>query len=115
MTHITKKPQRVRSLIYRDFEEAYKQVDAILTPTTPSEAFKIGEKQDDPVTMYLNDLFTVSASLAGLPAISLPIGLSKNNLPLGLQLICPPFAESDLFNLAYALESAAEFKAKPEG
>ena len=105
-----KKAQRVRSLIAQDFAKAFEKVDAILTPTTPSEAFKIGEKQDDPITMYLNDLFTVGASLAGLPAASIPVGLSKNNLPLGLQLICAPLQEEKLFNISAALESAANFK-----
>ncbi|PIR32604.1 MAG: Asp-tRNA(Asn)/Glu-tRNA(Gln) amidotransferase GatCAB subunit A [Alphaproteobacteria bacterium CG11_big_fil_rev_8_21_14_0_20_44_7] len=107
-----KKAQKVRTLIYNDFHSAFANVDAILTPTTPSEAFKIGEKQDDPITMYLNDLFTVAASLAGLPSISLPIGLSKNKLPLGLQLITAPMQEEKLFNIAHVLESAADFKSK---
>ena len=105
-----KKAQRVRTLIARDFAKAFEKVDAILTPTTPTEAFKIGEKQDDPITMYLNDLFTVAASLAGLPAISVPTGLSKNGLPLGLQLICGALEEEKLFNLATALETASQFK-----
>lgn len=109
-----KKAQKLRTLISQDFSSAFEKVDAILTPTTPTEAFKIGEKQDDPVTMYLNDLFTVSASLAGLPSLSMPVGLSKNNLPLGLQLICAPWQEEKLFNIAHMLESEAGFSAKPE-
>ncbi len=109
-----KKAQRVRYLIAQDFIEAFKKCDAILTPTTPSEAFKINEKVTDPITMYLNDLFTVAASLAGLPAISLPIGLSKNGLPLGLQLITGTLQEEKLFNIAAALESSANFTAKPQ-
>ena len=108
-----KKAQKVRTLIAQDFAKAFEKVDAILTPTTPSEAFKIGEKQDDPITMYLNDLFTVAASLAGLPALSLPISLSQNNLPLGLQLICAPMQEEKLFNIAGNLEQSAGFSARP--
>lgn len=109
-----KKAQQVRRLIAQDFSHAFEEVDAILTPTTPTEAFKANEKQDDPVTMYLNDLYTVGASLAGLPGISLPIGLSKNKLPLGLQLITNKFAEEELFNISTVLESAAGFNFKPE-
>ena len=109
-----KKAQKVRALIAKDFSDAFTKVDAILTPTTPTEAFKIDEKQDDPVTMYLNDLFTVGTSLAGLPGISLPVGLSKNKLPLGLQLITNQFAEEELFNIASVLESSAGFNHKPE-
>lgn len=109
-----KKAQRVRNLIAQDFAKAFEKVDAILTPTTPTEAFKIGEKQEDPITMYLNDLFTVAASLAGLPAMSLPIGLSKNGLPLGLQLITGALQEEKLFNIGSGLEAAAQFNAKPK-
>ena len=108
-----KKAQRVRTLIARDFAAAFEKVDAILTPTTPTEAFKIGEKQEDPLTMYLNDLYTVAASLAGLPALSLPVGLSKNKLPLGLQLIAAPLQEEKLFNIASVIEQAAGFNFKP--
>lgn len=98
------KARRVRTLIYQDFMEAFKKCDAILTPATPTPAFKIGEKQDDPITMYLNDLFTVAASLAGLPGIVVPFGKSGEGLPLGLQLLTAPFAEEELFNVAQALE-----------
>ena len=105
-----KKAQRVRYLIAEDFKKAFEKVDALLTPTTPTPAFKIGEKQEDPLTMYLNDLFTVTASLAGLPAMSLPVGLSKDGLPLGLQLITGTLQEEKLFNIATALETAAGFK-----
>ena len=87
------KAQKVRALIARDFTQAFKQVDVILTPTAPSDAFAIGDKTDDPITMYLNDVFTVPTSLAGLPAISVPAGLSARGLPLGLQLIGRPFDE----------------------
>ncbi|MDP6951429.1 MAG: Asp-tRNA(Asn)/Glu-tRNA(Gln) amidotransferase subunit GatA [Alphaproteobacteria bacterium] len=105
--------QRVRSLIARDFTEAFGKVDLILTPTTPFTAFAIGEKADDPLAMYLNDVFTVPSSLAGLPAISLPAGLSGDGLPLALQLIGQPFAEETVFRGAEALESRADFSAKP--
>lgn len=109
-----KKAQRVRYLIAEDFRKAFEKVDAILTPTTPSEAFQIGVKQEDPITMYLNDLFTVAASLAGLPAMALPTGLSKNGLPLGLQLITGALQEEKLFQIGAALELAANFTAKPQ-
>ncbi len=103
------KAQRVRALIARDFTQAFKQVDVILTPTAPSDAFAIGDKTDDPITMYLNDVFTVPTSLAGLPAISVPAGLSACGLPLGLQLIGRPFDEETVLRAASALELAAGF------
>lgn len=109
------KAQRLRALIARDFEEAYKQVDAILTPSTPTAAFAEGENTDDPVQMYLNDVFTVTVNLAGLPGISVPAGLDAKGLPLGLQLIGRAFDEETLFKVAGVLESSAGFKAKPEG
>ena len=105
--------QKIRALILRDFNKAFSQVDAILTPTAPSAAFGIGEKMDDPVTMYLNDVFTVPASLAGVPAISVPAGLSADGLPLGLQVIGRHFDEETVFAVAGALEKAAGFVAKP--
>ena len=110
-----KKAQRVRALIARDFQIAFESVDAILTPTAPSAAFAIGEKMEDPLAMYLNDVFTVPASLAGLPGISLPAGLDKNGLPLGLQIIGRSFDEETVFKVAGALEQAAGFTSKPEG
>ena len=103
----------MRRKIKNDFDESFTSVDAILTPTTPSDAFPIGEKKNDPVSMYLNDIFTVPASLAGLPAISLPISLSDNGYPLGLQLIGKAFDESTLLRIAYSLEKYASFKHKP--
>lgn len=109
-----KKAQRVRTLIAQDFTKAYEQVDVILTPTAPSAAFAVGEKQDDPVAMYLNDVFTVPASLAGLPGISVPAGLNAEGLPLGLQILAKPFDEVTLFKAASALEQAAQFNAKPQ-
>ncbi len=102
--------QKIRTLIARDFEEAFKQVDAILTPTAPSSAFAIGENQDDPVKMYLNDVFTIPTSLAGLPGISVPAGLDSNGLPLGLQVIANAWDEQSCFDVAFALEQAANFK-----
>ncbi|WP_298261366.1 Asp-tRNA(Asn)/Glu-tRNA(Gln) amidotransferase subunit GatA [uncultured Litoreibacter sp.] len=108
--------RKVRTLIKKDFEDVFAAgVDAILTPATPSAAFGLGEMKDaDPVQMYLNDVFTVTVNLAGLPGISVPAGLDKQGLPLGLQLIGRPWEEGDLLNTAYALEQAAGFVAKPE-
>ena len=107
--------RKVRTLIKRDFEEVFAQgVDAILTPATPSSAFGLGEMAEvDPVQMYLNDVFTVTVNLAGLPGIAVPAGLDRQGLPLGLQLIGRPWDEGDLLNTAFALETAAQFVAKP--
>ncbi len=107
--------RKVRTLIKRDFEEAFAQgIDAILTPATPSAAFGLGEMTDaDPLAMYLNDIFTVTVNLAGLPGIAVPAGLDKQGLPLGLQLIGRPWEEADLLNAAFALETSAGFVAKP--
>ncbi len=107
------KAQKVRTLIARDFSRAFERCDVILTPTAPSDAFAIGEKMDDPITMYLNDVFTVPSSLAGLPGISVPAGLSARGLPLGLQLIGRPFDEETLLRAAGVLEAAAGFDSKP--
>ena len=104
------KAQKVRKLIKNDFDEAYKKVDAILTPSTPSSAFKIGEKKDDPVSMYLNDIFTVPVNLAGLPAISIPAGHDASGYPLGLQIIGKAFKEQEILNVAYAMEDRINFK-----
>ena len=106
------KAQKVRKLIKNDFDEAYKKVDAILTPSTPSSAFKIGEKKDDPISMYLNDIFTVPVNLAGLPAISIPAGHDAGGYPLGLQIIGKAFKEQEILNLAYAMEDKINFKNK---
>lgn len=95
-----KRAQQVRRLVRNDFTEAFKVCDAILTPTTPTTAFKIGEKTNDPLAMYLNDIFTVSANIAGTPAISVPVGLDSNGLPIGAQLIADSFKESTLFPLS---------------
>jgi len=106
------KAQKVRKLIKNDFDEAYKKVDAILTPSTPSSAFKIGEKTNDPVSMYLNDIFTVPVNLAGLPGISIPAGHDSKGYPLGLQIIGKAFDEQNILNIAYAMEGKIDFKNK---
>jgi len=108
--------RKVRTLIKRDFETVFADgIDAILTPATPSAAFGLGEMTDaDPVQMYLNDVFTVTVNLAGLPGVSVPAGLDRQGLPLGLQLIGQPWKEGDLLNTAYALERACAFVAKPD-
>jgi aspartyl-tRNA(Asn)/glutamyl-tRNA(Gln) amidotransferase subunit A len=106
------KAQKVRNLIKMDFDNAYKEVDVILTPTTPTAAFRFGEKTDDPIAMYLNDIFTVTANLAGLPAISLPIKYNKDGLPLALQLIGKSFDEQTLLNTAYSIEQQVNFKSQ---
>jgi aspartyl-tRNA(Asn)/glutamyl-tRNA(Gln) amidotransferase subunit A len=108
------KAQKVRNLILRDFTNAFDKVDAILTPTAPSAAFGLGEKMDDPVTMYLNDVFTVPASLAGVPAMSVPAGLNAEGLPLGLQVIGKHFDEETVFAVSAAIERAAGFSALPD-
>jgi aspartyl-tRNA(Asn)/glutamyl-tRNA(Gln) amidotransferase subunit A len=107
------KAQRVRTLVARDFAGAFERVDCILTPTAPSAAFAIGDKSDDPIAMYLNDVFTVPANLAGVPAISVPAGLSADGLPLGLQIIGRAFDEATVLRVAEVLESAAQFRHVP--
>ena len=102
------KAQKVRKLIANDFIETFKECDLILTPTAPSAAFPLNEKQDDPIKMYLNDVFTVPASLAGIPGISIPYGKDKNGLPLGIQLLGKHFDEQEIFNAAFALEKDYE-------
>ncbi len=109
-----KKAQKLRYLIADDFKKAFEKVDVILTPTAPSAAFGFDYKPKDPVEMYLNDVFTVPSSIAGLPGLSLPIGLNKDGLPLGLQLIGNAFDEVTVLQTAYALEEAIGFTAKPE-
>jgi aspartyl-tRNA(Asn)/glutamyl-tRNA(Gln) amidotransferase subunit A len=107
------KAQKIRALIKRDFDEAFGKVDAIVTPATPSAAFGMDEKQDDPVKMYLNDVFTVTANLAGLPGIAVPAGLDAQGLPLGLQVIGKSFDEETVFAVGAAIEQAANFTALP--
>jgi aspartyl-tRNA(Asn)/glutamyl-tRNA(Gln) amidotransferase subunit A len=101
------KAQKVRTLLVRDFEEAFKKVDAIVTPTSPTAAFKLGEKVDDPLSMYLADIFTVTADLAGIPGISVPCGETKENLPIGLQILGKHFDEATILRVAHACERAA--------
>ncbi len=107
------KAQKVRRLISNDFDNAFEQCDALLTPTAPSAAFAIGENEEDPITMYLNDVFTVPASLAGLPGMSVPAGLNTNGLPLGLQIIGNKWDEAGVLNVGQAIEKAANFTAIP--
>ncbi len=108
------KAQKVRALIVRDFEQAFAQCDVLLTPTAPSAAFGLGEKSDDPIAMYLNDVFTVPSSLAGLPAMSVPGGLDAQGLPLGLQIIGRALDEQGVLNAGLAIEQRAGFTARPE-
>jgi len=98
---------KVRTLIKRDFDRVFEQVDCLLTPTTPTPAFRLGEKLADPLTMYLSDIFTISVNLAGMPGLSLPCGFSTSGLPIGMQLIAKPFAEETLFRVGHAYEQAA--------
>jgi len=105
--------QKVRALIAQDFLKAFEEVDVILTPTAPSTPFALGEKRADPVEMYLNDVFSVPASLAGLPAMSVPAGLASDGLPLGLHLIGKPFDEAGVLNAGLAIEARAGFHASP--
>ncbi len=109
-----RKALQVRRLISEDFTKAYEACDLLLTPTTPSAAFGLGENQDDPLAMYLNDVFTVTVNLAGLPAISIPAGLDVSGLPLGLQLVGQPFGEETLLRAADVMEQAAGFAARPQ-
>ncbi|NQV81317.1 MAG: Asp-tRNA(Asn)/Glu-tRNA(Gln) amidotransferase subunit GatA, partial [Alphaproteobacteria bacterium] len=105
--------QKVRTLIADDFKQAWQKVDVLLTPTTPEPAFGVGEKSDDPVAMYLNDILTVPANMAGLPALSLPAGLSSQGLPLGLQIVGRAFDEETVLRVGRALERAAAFDGRP--
>ena len=107
------KAQQVRTIILNEFNTVFEDVDVLLTPTAPNAAFPIGAKMDDPVAMYLNDVFTVPANMAGLPGISVPAGLDKSGLPLGLQIVAKPFDEETMLRAADALERAANFTAKP--
>jgi aspartyl-tRNA(Asn)/glutamyl-tRNA(Gln) amidotransferase subunit A len=108
------KAQRVRRLIKNDFDDAFASVDAILTPATPSAAFPVGRKVDDPVTNYLNDVFTVPANLAGLPGISVPAGLNQAGLPLGLQVLAKPFDEAAIYKVAKVIEDSATISTMPQ-
>src|ERR1043166_1035331 len=108
------KAQKVRTLLRRDFIKAFSDCDAILTPTTPTPAFKFGEKVDDPLAMYLNDIYTVTANLAGIPGISVPCGLSSERLPIGMQLLGPNWSEPLLLRAANAYKTLRPFTARPQ-
>ena len=108
-----RKAQQVRALIKQDFSRAFETCDAIATPTTPTPAFLLGEKVDDPLAMYLNDIYTCTANLAGVPGISVPCGLSNEGLPIGLQLMGPYWSEGSLLRLAHAYERAHPLNARP--
>ncbi len=100
---------KARTLVKRDFDRAFAACDAILTPTSPTTAFRVGERADDPLAMYLSDVYTISANLAGIPAISLPCGFSKEGLPIGLQVMAAPFAEGTMLRVAHAYEQATDW------
>ena len=106
------KAQAVRTLVRQDFQAAFREVDLIVTPVTPTPAFKFGAKSNDPLQMYLSDIFTISANLAGVPAISVPCGISRDGLPIGLQLIGRPFEEETLLRAAYAYEQSTQWRMK---
>jgi aspartyl-tRNA(Asn)/glutamyl-tRNA(Gln) amidotransferase subunit A len=108
-----RKAQQVRALIKQDFRRAFETCDAIATPTTPTVAFMLGEKTDDPLAMYLNDIYTCTANLAGIPGISIPCGLSNDGLPIGIQLVGGHWSEATLLQLAHAYEQAHPFTARP--
>ena len=110
-----RKASQVRTLMTRDFEEAFNQVDVIVTPTAPTPAFKIGEKVKDPLQMYLSDIYTIPVNLAGIPAISIPCGFSRQNLPIGLQIMGKHFDEGKLFRVAYTFEQNTDFHLKKPG
>ena len=109
-----RKAQQVRTLIKEDFRKAFQRCDAIITPTAPTPAFALGEKVDDPLAMYLNDIYTVTANLAGVPGLSVPCGLSSNRLPIGMQLLGPYWSEPNLLRLAHAYEQARPFDERPQ-
>jgi len=107
------KAQKVRTLIYQGFQKAFEEVDFLITPVTPETAFKIGEKTDDPIKMYLSDIFTIAVNLAGLPAISIPCGFDSKNLPIGLQLIGKAFDEETILKVANKLEKELSLNLYP--
>jgi aspartyl-tRNA(Asn)/glutamyl-tRNA(Gln) amidotransferase subunit A len=106
------KAQRVRTLIKNDFDEAFKKVDAIVAPTTPEVAFKIGEKTQDPIKMYLSDVLTIPCNIAGLPGISVPCGFSSDGLPIGIQVLGKPFEEETVIHVAHAYEQHTDWREK---
>ena len=107
-----RKASQVRTLIIEDFKKAFNICDVILSPVAPTPAFKIGEMADDPLTMYLSDIFTISANLAGIPGISVPCGFSSEGLPVGLQIMARHFEEGKLFKVAYNFEQETDFHTK---
>jgi aspartyl-tRNA(Asn)/glutamyl-tRNA(Gln) amidotransferase subunit A len=107
------KAQKVRTLIRNDFERAFEKCDVIITPVTPTTAFKIGEKTSDPLQMYLSDIFTISVNLAGLPGISIPCGYDGNGLPIGMQIIGPAFSEETILRVADTYERSGATQARP--
>jgi aspartyl-tRNA(Asn)/glutamyl-tRNA(Gln) amidotransferase subunit A len=109
-----RKAQQVRTLIKNDFLNAFKNCDAIITPTSPTPAFALGEKVDDPLAMYLNDIYTVTANLAGIPGLSVPCGLSSTRLPIGFQLLGPYWSEATLLKLAHGYLQARPFTERPK-
>ena len=106
------KAQQARALIKKDFDDVFQRVDLVITPTAPTTAFKFGAKTKDPLQMYLSDIYTISANLAGLPAISIPCGFDAENLPIGMQIIGRPFDEATILNLAYGYEQSAGWHRK---
>ena len=106
------KALKVRNLIRGDFVQAFEQCDVILMPVAPTPAFKIGEKADDPLTMYLSDIYTIAVNLAGIPGISVPCGFDENKLPIGLQILAPAFTEDRLLRIARMFEAATEWHTK---
>ena len=106
---------KVRRLIRNDFDAAFKEVDVLLGPTSPTAAFKLGERMADPLAMYLSDIYTITANLAGIPGISIPCGLTKSGLPIGLQLLAPAFAEESLLRTARVFERATDWHARRPG
>ena len=104
--------QKIRTLVVKDFTEAFAKADLLLTPTTPNPAFAIGSKTDDPVTMYMEDVCTIPASLAGVPALSLPCGFTKDGLPIGMQLIGPAFEEGRVLMAGHRYQQATDWHAK---
>jgi aspartyl-tRNA(Asn)/glutamyl-tRNA(Gln) amidotransferase subunit A len=107
-----RKASQVRTLMRKDFEDAFRQVDVILAPTAPTPAFRIGEKTEDPLQMYLSDIFTIPVNIAGIPGISIPCGFSRENLPIGLQMMGKHFDEGMLLRVAYAFEQNTDFHLK---
>jgi len=106
--------QKVRTLTMQDFEKAYEEVDVICAPISPTPAFKIGAHENDPVALWLEDIFSVAQPLAGIPALSIPCGFSKDNLPIGLQIMGPQWGEETVLKVGHAFEQAAQLSLKPE-